>query len=193
MQATQRGIVFNSIKLLSPLAHVAQTLGFRSIADRIVLKGVRAYQQYLSPHKGFCCAYRKLHETESCSEFFRLTVQKEGLIAAIPQFQERLTDCKQAYLILKAQAAESQEDGLKQGEKDKFRDKNCLQSDWANNCANDWTCLDCGSSAVDCGTCDASEPGFCAHEDFGACDAASSCGDCGTCDMGSGCGDCSGF
>jgi putative component of membrane protein insertase Oxa1/YidC/SpoIIIJ protein YidD len=194
MQATQRGIVLRSVSLLPPIARVAQYFGFRSSVDRVVMRGVRDYQKYVSPYKGFCCAYRKLHGSESCSEFFRQTVQIQGLAAAIPLFQERLAACKQAHLTLKvraqaAQAAEEESDNQQKQKQSQTSEPSTSSND---PCAGLAGC-DCGAGSVDLGACSGGEQGFCDCDGFDAGGTHAGCRDCGNasaCDVGSSSGDC---
>ncbi|MDK2125094.1 membrane protein insertion efficiency factor YidD [Parachitinimonas caeni] len=72
-----------------------------------VLGAIVAYQRYLSPHKGFCCAYRHLTGHHSCSEYARRIVQRKGALAlwvALPRQFER---CRMAYATLLAMPTEN--------------------------------------------------------------------------------------
>lgn len=187
MQTTQKGIILHSVTLLPPIARIAQNFGFRPIIDQVTIKGIRDYQKYVSPHKGFCCAYRKLHGTESCSEFLRQAVQVQGLVAAIPLFQERLAACKQAHLTLQAQAqAEEEEPEANQENQESQTPKKFASS--KRFCENLPYC-DCGASSIDFGAC-GGDGGFCDCGSFGAGETIAGCGNCGTfdaCDIVSGC------
>jgi putative component of membrane protein insertase Oxa1/YidC/SpoIIIJ protein YidD len=52
------------------------------------------YQKYISPHKGFCCAYKVHHNESSCSEFAKNMVREKGVFKAIPSINERFGLCK---------------------------------------------------------------------------------------------------
>ena len=113
---------------------------------------VRGYQLYISPHKGFCCAYKKLHNGQSCSAYFYSCISDRtlSLSTANNLFQQRLIDCKQAYFILRTDAHYQQ-----QGKAKKRRKNNSECGHWS-----EWidfssfmylcNCGDCG----DCGDCD---------------------------------------
>ncbi|MGB6170093.1 MAG: membrane protein insertion efficiency factor YidD, partial [Geitlerinemataceae cyanobacterium] len=83
MWIMHKGIVCQSVSLIAPIAHRIRRTPFRSQFDRVTIGIVRGYQKYLSPHKGFSCAYRKLHGGVSCSEYFRQTIDRYGFSYAI--------------------------------------------------------------------------------------------------------------
>jgi putative component of membrane protein insertase Oxa1/YidC/SpoIIIJ protein YidD len=95
------------IRLLKPVGRVAAILDrlrLQFILNFLVAQFIPLYQKYLSPLKGFSCAYSKLHRADSCSEHFRTLVKHHGLAKAIPLFEQRLQDCKSANMTLKAYA-----------------------------------------------------------------------------------------
>lgn len=56
---------------------------------KLVLKAIRFYQKYISPHKGFaCCIYRP-----SCSEYTRQAVEKYGVIKGLAKGFWRILRC----------------------------------------------------------------------------------------------------
>ena len=63
---------------------------------------IRAYQKYLSPHKGFRCAHRALHGGASCSEFARLYVLEHGVWAMPSALRLRIRECRMAKQSLNA-------------------------------------------------------------------------------------------
>ena len=88
---------------MAPLVRFIDKLGLRFLLDYVAIQAIQRYQKHLSPHKGFSCAYSRLHGAESCSEYFRKQVRTYGLSKAIPLFEQRLRDCKLANATLKAQ------------------------------------------------------------------------------------------
>ncbi|MBF2027222.1 MAG: membrane protein insertion efficiency factor YidD [Oscillatoriales cyanobacterium C42_A2020_001] len=62
---------------------------------------INFYQRQILPHKGFSCAYRVLHQQESCSQYTKRTIAEMGLIAALPFIRERFQACKMANEVLK--------------------------------------------------------------------------------------------
>ena len=61
------------------------------------LAGIRLYQRYLSPLKGFCCAYRRQTGRAGCSELGYRAFRRFGLIGGWPVLRERLARCADAH------------------------------------------------------------------------------------------------
>ena len=55
---------------------------------------INFYQKYLSPHKGYCCAYKVYHDDISCSEYTKNSIQNLGFLQAILSVKQRFRDCK---------------------------------------------------------------------------------------------------
>ncbi|MBZ0104873.1 MAG: membrane protein insertion efficiency factor YidD [Sulfuricella denitrificans] len=72
--------------------------------SRLSVSAISFYQQKLSPHKGWCCAYRALTGEESCSEYAKLRIEHMGFFAAIPSVFERLRACGHAHVALMQQS-----------------------------------------------------------------------------------------
>ena len=70
--------------------------------DRAALSGIRFYQRWLSPHKGFCCAHAALHGGESCSAAVARIVREDGLLAGRSRIAARFAACRTAYRTLQA-------------------------------------------------------------------------------------------
>jgi putative component of membrane protein insertase Oxa1/YidC/SpoIIIJ protein YidD len=66
------------------------------------------YQKYLSPHKGFSCAYRIQSRGSSCSQYCKEMILERGPIGAISPVRQRFQDCKQAANRIQAQRLLSQ-------------------------------------------------------------------------------------
>ncbi|MGB3238812.1 MAG: membrane protein insertion efficiency factor YidD [Geitlerinemataceae cyanobacterium] len=185
MPILQKGVIVNSLSLIAPIAHRIRRTPFRSQFDRVTIGIVRGYQKYLSPHKGFSCAYRKLHGGASCSEYFRQTIDRYGFSHASFLFQQRLEACKMANFTLRSSVLEDENNR---------RRKNCNSSCNRSNCPNYCECGDCGiadcsdygacdsnsNGYLDCGDCNTPDCGDCAISDCGSLDCGSL--DCGGCD-----------
>lgn len=61
---------------------------------------IRFYQRYISPHKGFCCAYRQYSGGRSCSHFALVAIRRHGVSALWLSFPMRLDECKKAAIAL---------------------------------------------------------------------------------------------
>jgi putative component of membrane protein insertase Oxa1/YidC/SpoIIIJ protein YidD len=64
---------------------------------RIALSSIRLYQRHLSPHKGFCCAYRHHTGHASCSELGYRTIRRFGLFDGLDLLRRRLDKCGLAH------------------------------------------------------------------------------------------------
>ena len=63
---------------------------------RLALVGIAGYQRYLSPRKGYACAYRIAHGGTGCSGYAKQAIADHGLLAAVPQIRARLSACRDA-------------------------------------------------------------------------------------------------
>ncbi|MCW6034731.1 membrane protein insertion efficiency factor YidD [Spirulina subsalsa FACHB-351] len=92
--------------------------------DAIALLSIRGYQRYLSPHKGFSCAYRSEHGGESCSEYVKKAIASHGLIAALPLIEQRFQDCEQAeVLMIYGGSVKDDERSYREWKKGQFRQR----------------------------------------------------------------------
>jgi putative component of membrane protein insertase Oxa1/YidC/SpoIIIJ protein YidD len=57
---------------------------------------IGGYQRFVSPYKGFCCAYRTRTKRASCSEFARRVALRRGLLALPGLLRERFKRCAAA-------------------------------------------------------------------------------------------------
>jgi len=60
------------------------------------VSAIGVYQRYVSPHKGYCCAYRAHTGRSSCSEFGRRVIGKMGIAAGIRLLFDRFAACAAA-------------------------------------------------------------------------------------------------
>lgn len=75
---------------------------------RSAISSINAYQRYLSPRKGFACPHRVLHQSESCSEYVKQTLIRQGLFAAIQAAPERFQACGSAATALRMNGTRQQ-------------------------------------------------------------------------------------
>jgi putative component of membrane protein insertase Oxa1/YidC/SpoIIIJ protein YidD len=61
---------------------------------------ITLYQKYLSPHKGFNCAYACYHNSHSCSGAVKKIIAEYGLITGWPLIGKQFQDCRLAYEAL---------------------------------------------------------------------------------------------
>ncbi|MDJ0591063.1 MAG: membrane protein insertion efficiency factor YidD [Pleurocapsa sp. MO_226.B13] len=139
------------LKVLTAIAKIAATWGLEKQSEKLILLLVRGYQLYISPHKGFSCAYRKLYNQQSCSDYFYNCISDRDLSTAAILLQQRLIDCQQAATILQTTA-------------NYRRQKPTRKSQECGSC---WDWLDLSFLISDCGDCNDCELGDC---DLGGCD-----------------------
>ena len=63
----------------------------------IVLAAITSYQRYVSPHKGFCCAYRAYTGRQSCSSLGFRVVRRYGVFGGLTVLRRRLYLCGVAH------------------------------------------------------------------------------------------------
>jgi putative component of membrane protein insertase Oxa1/YidC/SpoIIIJ protein YidD len=121
----------------------------RNIIDSLAIAAISGYQQHLSPRKGFACAHRILYGGESCSQYVKRAIAREGLIEALRLSQQRFAQCKAAHEI-------------RARSRHRDRQHGCSPVDCCNvpvealDCCGDWDNLgDCGNldCSPDCGSC----------------------------------------
>jgi len=66
----------------------------------LAILAISLYQRYLSPIKGFSCAYRVYHNTESCSSYVKRVFIEQDLQSAIVLANKRFQDCSRANRFL---------------------------------------------------------------------------------------------
>ena len=67
----------------------------RSPAAALSIGAIGAYQRWISPRKGFCCAHRACTGGLSCSAFAKFALLRRGFIKALPEIKERLRQCSE--------------------------------------------------------------------------------------------------
>ncbi|MBS0260533.1 MAG: membrane protein insertion efficiency factor YidD [Planctomycetes bacterium] len=64
-----------------------------SLAASLVVTLIAGYQRFISPYKGFHCAYRLRHGGAGCSEFARQAIREQGLWRGWRMIRQRFRDC----------------------------------------------------------------------------------------------------
>lgn len=64
---------------------------------RLLLAAIRAYQRWVSPHKGFCCAYRVHTGRASCSTLGLRAVRRHGVFKGLGLIRRRTHLCGVAH------------------------------------------------------------------------------------------------
>jgi putative component of membrane protein insertase Oxa1/YidC/SpoIIIJ protein YidD len=125
---------------------------------QLALFSIEVYQRYLSPHKGFCCAYRAHTGRRSCSALGYRAIRRYGVVDGMAVLRQRLRKCG---VVHRRHHMQRQRGALRSQRGD--CDPGC-----------DASCDGCDTPDIDC-------PGLSLPK--GLCDAASCC-DCGSCDCG---------
>lgn len=76
-----------------------------TLIDRSSAALIRFYQRWISPYKGFRCAFGVLHGAESCSEFALRTIEQGGWGRLWEAFPQRLDACRSAARLLRMRPA----------------------------------------------------------------------------------------
>lgn len=100
------------------------------LLDAPATAAIGMYQRYISPHKGFCCAYRAHTGRRSCSAYALGIVDKVGAWALLKALPRQFARCKTAALAI----------ALSQIEDEK-------RNRWAEACDSS---VDIGEIACDC-------------------------------------------
>ena len=95
--------------LITPQFQNMQISLFDSFTRQVSTAAINGYQKHISPHNGFACAHTILYGGESCSQYIKQVVAKEGLKAAFINSRERFQACKQANQILRMHNENSEE------------------------------------------------------------------------------------
>jgi putative component of membrane protein insertase Oxa1/YidC/SpoIIIJ protein YidD len=75
-----------------------------SPAGQLVAALIQLYQRFLSPYKGFSCAYRVKKKRCSCSEFARRVAVRFGLLKLPDLLRRRFKKCERASKVLAYEA-----------------------------------------------------------------------------------------
>lgn len=100
---------------------------------------IRFYQRYISPHKGYACAYRLAYGGSGCSGIGLRLIRRYGVLSGCLLLQKRLAYCRYAHLRLRT-ATRAKWAHRQQGYCDPPCDAGCCDSPCDASCN-----ADCGS------------------------------------------------
>lgn len=83
------------------------SISIEPLARKIAVDSITAYQTYISPHKGFACAHRTLHNGDSCSMYVKQLLGQESLISVMQLSRQRFQDCASASYTLRTTKSSS--------------------------------------------------------------------------------------
>ena len=138
------------------------------------LAGIYGYQRWISPRKGFRCAYSVRHGGTGCSGYAKHAIRDHGLWRAVPLIRARFEDCKTAAQAFAAERGESEEDRKKR------------RADRRDGCVTcgDAACavpLGCGFGSAASGA--TRDPGDGSACDVNPCDGDIGCSGCDACNV----------
>ena len=148
------------------------------------------YQRYISPYKGFRCAYAVHHGGPGCSGFAKRAIHEHGFWRAIPFIRQRLRDCKTAYAELRAnctcRSERTDEKPLSESERAELERRRKKDN---RNCTKSDACIGCGECGSGIGSCGGTGGRAAASNkacDINPCDGDIGIGgcDCASCDCG---------
>ena len=90
----ERDVRFQRAAGVPRVSLTTMTAAPRPVAIGLMLIGT--YQRYVSPRKGFRCAYRARHRQDSCSQFARRAIDRFGVWSGIHLLRRRLDKCHHA-------------------------------------------------------------------------------------------------
>lgn len=96
------------------------------------------YQRYVSPYKGFCCAYRAQTGRRSCSAYGKTIATRLGFVALIQALPRQFDRCRASFGVLAAMSR-----GRRKSKRDFDPPDVCDAIDLASS-------VDCGSCGVPC-------------------------------------------
>ncbi len=153
------------------------TVWIESASRRMAIAAITGYQKYLSPHKGFVCAHRRLHGGDSCSQYIKRAIGERGLIQGISAARDRFRACREAKHTLLA-IAQSRSQLLNistprvpRSERESPEQQRKKTEHWVNQCIDIGPCCEPIGGVAECVSDD------CAMPDLGDC-SAPDCGDC---------------
>ncbi len=113
---------------------------------RLLLAAIRGYQRFVSPYKGFRCAYRVHTGNASCSALGYRAVRRHGVFTGLGLLRQRTARCSIAYrrFAVSMRATAIGQRG--------FVDCAC---DIPSCDLAGLDCLTCGGDCMSCGDCDA--------------------------------------
>ena len=88
----------------------------RSDLDKFILRLIALYKRYISPHKGYRCAYSALHGGDSRSTEIAKIIRSHGTYRGLHLVHRQMINCSNAYEVL---ASKKRKNNHKQKGKDK--------------------------------------------------------------------------
>lgn len=99
---------------------------------------ITLYQKWISPYKGFTCAHHHLHGNNSCSEFTKQQILKNGLFSSLKVIKKRFIECSDAAFTIRQNSIKNQRGDCDLGL------SGCISCDLGGGSTGALDCLGCG-------------------------------------------------
>lgn len=111
----------------------------------LALHLIKSYQKYLSPYKGFNCAYRVVNgaPAQGCSAYGHKVIARYGVFKGIELLRRRFYDCAWYNEKRKAELKQNNPEGTYLGTLKLAKNRHYQRGS-----------VDCGGDCVDCNHCD---------------------------------------
>jgi putative component of membrane protein insertase Oxa1/YidC/SpoIIIJ protein YidD len=110
--------------------------------------GIKGYQKFISPRKGYRCAYSVRHGGSGCSGAVLQIIEENSIFTWRKLIKERFSNCKIAYEEIKKEKKRR-----KNKKCDSCEPDTCKKERWKKSCDLSDTC-DCDVLDCDVGSCD---------------------------------------
>jgi len=106
--------------------------------NRLAIFLINIYQRFISPRKGFRCAYGALHGNGTCSQRIKDIICQFGVVGGYKKIKQQFSNCKLAYVQL--QKNPELDKGKKDRPKKKRRRDQCDFCDCPGSCEPPSSC-----------------------------------------------------
>ncbi len=151
--------------------------------SNIALGGIWAYQRYLSPRKGYRCAYSVAHGGTGCSGYAKHAIREAGLWRAIPAIRARFRDCRLAYETLLNERTDERAK-TKHQTNQRNRNRKCGKNCRDASCYGAEGCTLLPGACAGAGARSVGAAGSSKFCDINPCDGDIGCGGCDVCSCG---------
>lgn len=105
----------------------------------LALAAIGVYQRYLSPYKGFCCAYRVHTGQASCSTLGARAIRRFGVWPGLQLLKQRMRRCGEVHRRCTAGVQRRAQAAQRGGCDVDLPDADCCDAlDFCDCCAFDW-------------------------------------------------------
>lgn len=123
----------------------------RTVPRATALATVHFYQRWVSPRKGFSCAYRLRFDDTSCSQHFVEQLAQGGLRHGLRSLRARMGSCRDANAALRSSAARPSDSDHRAETGETSSSEGASTTDQANDRQDSNACraAECGDASCD--------------------------------------------